>query len=38
MDLTIRLSLQQTEIADLLTVISTSFVEEPERTCAKHFP
>jgi hypothetical protein len=33
-----RLSLQQTETVDLLTVISMSFVEEPERMCAKHFP
>jgi hypothetical protein len=31
-------SLQQTKTADLLTVISMSFVEELERTCAKHFP
>ena len=38
MDLTIRPSLQQTETADLLTVISTGFVGELERTCAKHFP
>jgi hypothetical protein len=31
-------SLQQTKTTDLLTVISTSFVEELERTCVKHFP